>query len=49
MRGFARKYVYEEHMMVVHEGRRFYCDLCGRGFTTKANLRNHKKKDHEIL
>ncbi len=47
-KGFGRKYLYDEHMIVVHEGRRFYCDYCGTGFTSKAGLHNHKKKEHEM-
>ena len=46
-RGFYMKYLYDEHVMVVHEGRKFYCDYCGKGFNSKGMRNVHLKKDHE--
>ena len=47
-KGFERKYMYEEHMMVVHEGMRFYCisKNCDKSFTQKHNLIKHIRTAH---
>ena len=45
-KGFSDKYHYEDHKMVVHEGRLFYCDLCGKGFKGRKFVAIHKKKEH---
>ncbi len=48
LKGFHKKHRMEEHVMVVHEGRKFYCDLCGKGFTRSDILKTHKSKEHSL-
>ncbi|XP_041349558.1 PR domain zinc finger protein 15-like isoform X2 [Gigantopelta aegis] len=36
----------QEHIKLAHKNKTFLCDLCGRPFTTKQNLRRHGMKWH---
>ena len=38
----------KRHILNIHEGIRFNCDLCSKQFQTETDVRRHKNKAHSI-
>ena len=38
----------KRHILNIHEGIRFNCDLCSKQFASEADVRRHKNKTHSI-